>query len=112
MAVVEFSDTNNVGSTTSPFTSGVDLVATSITGPTSTAPGNVESVQINFFNQGMNPAGSVAYQVVLSPDKTIDATDRVLHTATVNISGAATFNEPVSVTIPTNVTGGDYYWGL
>ncbi len=110
--VTEAVETNNVGSTATYFVYGLDLVATSISGPANTGGGNTENIQVNWFNQGTNPAGTVTYRILMSADTAYDVNDFVVHTGTRSVSGGETVNEAVSVTIPAAAPNGDFYWLL
>ena len=110
--VVEASKANNVGSTTTAFVQGVDLVATSISGPVSTGGGNPESFPVSFFNRGPTPAGNVGYRILLSVDQVLDASDFVLFNGTRTVSGGETITTTVAVTIPANAPNGQFYYLL
>ncbi len=109
-----FGETNNVGATSNYFVSGLDLVATSVTGPAMTGPGNMMTVNVNWFNQGTDPAGNVEFTLSLSDD-TIwhpSPTDFILYTGTKTVSGGQTVNEPITFQVPGNVPPGDKYYIL
>ncbi|MDP1827711.1 MAG: CARDB domain-containing protein [Archangium sp.] len=110
--VMEASEANNVGSTTSAFVQGIDLVATSVSGPVSTGGGNPESFPISFFNRGTTPAGTVGFRILLSTDQVLDASDFTLFNGTRTVSGGETISETVPVTIPANAPNGQFYFLL
>lgn len=117
--VTEFTEGNNLGATLTYFTFGIDLVAVGITGPSQTGPGNTVALSLDWFNQGTDPApttnNEVEFRVVLSSDKTLDASDFVIDTWTETVLGGTTCSGSTcthTVTIPQNVPGGDYYFGL
>ncbi|MBX5481317.1 MAG: putative Ig domain-containing protein [Myxococcaceae bacterium] len=115
--VAEFSETNNLGATATYFTFGIDLVANSISGPSQTGPGNSETLHLDWFNQGTDPAPApVEFRAILSTDKNYDpATDFVVETWTETVNGGTTCSGSTcthTVEIPSNVPGGDYYFGL
>ncbi|MBI3183515.1 MAG: putative Ig domain-containing protein [Myxococcales bacterium] len=110
--VAEASEANNVGSTLNYFTQGVDLVALSVSGPALSGPGNSMPVNVKYFNQGTTPAGSVELKVYLSANKTRDTGDFVLHTGTKTVGGGQTVDEVISIPVPSNVPGGDFYFLL
>jgi hypothetical protein len=110
--VTEFSETNNVGSTTNYFTFGVDLVATSIIGPSTGGPDTPANLQVAWFNQGTDPAGNVGYDILLSTDQVFDANDAVVGQGTKNVTGGLTVNEALTIVLPINVPGGEYYFGI
>ncbi len=111
-AVNEFSESNNYGSTASYFTQGVDLVATAISGPANSGPGNNLSVQVQWFNQGTDAAGTVQYTVWLSTDTALSGGDFNLYSGTKNVTGGQTINETVTFQVPATVPGGDFYYLL
>jgi uncharacterized protein (TIGR03382 family) len=110
--VTEASEANNVGSTPTAFVQGVDLVATSISGPTTTGGGNVENLTVNFFNRGTTPAGTVGFRILFSVDQVLDSGDAVAFTGSRTVSGGQTINEVIPVTIPANAPNGQFYWLL
>ena len=110
--VVEASETNNVGSTVTAFVQGVDMVATSISGPASTGGGNPETFPISFYNRGTTPAGMVGFRVYLSADQVLDVSDFVVFNGTRSVSGGETITESVPVTIPMNAPNGLFYYLL
>ncbi len=110
--VMEASEANNLGSTTTAFVQGTDLVATSTSGPTSTGGGNPENFSISFFNRGTTPAGSVGFRILLSADQLLDASDFPLFTGTRMVSGGETITQTVPVTIPPNAPSGQFYFLL
>lgn len=111
-AVAEFSETNNLGSTINYFTSGVDLVATSVSGPATSGPESSISLNVRYFNQGSDAAGTMQYKVYLSANTSVDGSDFVLHTDSKNMTGGQTVNETLTVTVPRTVPGGDFYFLL
>ncbi|MBX7097252.1 MAG: putative Ig domain-containing protein [Myxococcaceae bacterium] len=111
-AVAEALETNNVGSTLNYFVNGLDLVATSVTGPANSGPGNSINLGIRFFNQGTNSAGTVGYRVLLSTDNVASSNDFVLYTDSRTVTGAETVDIMVPVVMPDNVPGGDFSYLL
>ena len=111
--VAEASEANNVGSTLTAFVQGIDLVATSISGPASTGGGNTESFAFSFFNRGTTGAGTVSYRILMSVDQVFDATDFTVSTGSYPVSGGATITETaLPVLIPANAPNGQYYFLL
>ncbi len=110
--VAEASETNNVGSTASYFVSGLDLVATAVSGPANSGPGNVITVNAKWFNQGTDPAGTVTFRILLSNNNVFEASDYVLFTGTQAITGGQTVDDNLSITVPGNVPGGDWFYLL
>ena len=111
-AVTEALETNNDGATTNYFVQGLDLVATAVSGPALSGPTNNISVNVKWFNQGTDPAGTVSYRVLLSTDTSVSTNDFVLHSGTRNVTGGETVDENLSITVPNNVPGGDFYYLL
>ncbi|MDP3572851.1 MAG: CARDB domain-containing protein [Archangium sp.] len=110
--VMEASEANNLGSTTTAFVQGIDLVATSISGPLTTGGGNPENFAISFFNRGTTPAGNVGFRILLSADTVLDASDFPLFTGTRMVSGGETITQTVPVTIPANAPSGQFHFLL
>jgi MYXO-CTERM domain-containing protein len=107
-----YGENNNDGTTANYFVSGLDLVATSVTGPTMSGPGNSMTVHVNWFNQGTDAAGNVDFGIFLSTDNMWSSNDYPLFTGTRNVSGGQTFDEDVVLTVPQNVPGGDFFYVL
>ena len=111
--VVEASDTNNVGSTDNYFVNGLDLVASSITGPANSGPGNSMTVHVNYFNQGTNaPLVPMPYRILLSTDATYSTGDFVLYSGTKTLAGGQTISEDITFDVPEMVPGGDQFYLL
>ncbi|MBK7858469.1 MAG: putative Ig domain-containing protein [Archangiaceae bacterium] len=111
-----FGETNNFGATTNYFTSGIDLVATGITGPANSGPGNSVTLHTNWFNQGTDSAGTVGFRIYLSTDNVWSTTDFQLYPATGDatktIAGGQTVSEDITFAMPQNVPGGDFFYIL
>lgn len=110
--VMEASETNNVGSTPTAFVQGTDLQATSVSGPATTGGGNMEPMQINFFNRGTTSAGTVTFRLLLSADQTLDQADFPIFSDTRTVTGGQTIMETVTVPMPANVPNGQFYYLL
>lgn len=110
--VMEASDLNNVGSTLDTFVQGLDLVATSISGVASTGGGNVDPVQVSFYNRGTDSPGPVAFRILLSNDATVSMDDFEIYSGTRTLTGGQTINETVNVTMPAASPNGDYFYLL
>jgi uncharacterized repeat protein (TIGR01451 family) len=110
--VMEADETNNVGSTANYFVQGLDLVASSISGPAMSGPGNMMTVELKYYNQGTDPAGTVNYEVRLSKDQTFSTSDFVLYSGSKVISGGQMVDDMVTFTVPDNTPGGDAYYIL
>ncbi len=117
-AVMEgtFGESNNYGATTNYFSQGVDLVATSISGPAMSGPGNSITLNLSYFNQGSTSAGNVGYRIYLSADTVWSTTDFQLYPAmgdaTRMVAGGQTVTDMITLTVPSNVPGGDYHYIL
>jgi subtilase family serine protease len=110
--VMEAAESNNVGSTFDTFVSGLDLVATSISGVASTGGGNVDPIAVNFYNRGTTSPGPVTFRILLSTDTTVSAGDFLVFTGTRSVSGGQTITETINVTMPLAAPSGDFYYLL
>jgi len=111
--VMEASELNNRGRTLTYFVNGLDLVATSVSGPANSGPGNTITVNHKWFNQGTSaPAGPVTVQILLVPNNTTATTGFVIYTGTRTITGAETVDQDLTITLPANIPGGDSYFLL
>ncbi|MCC6333761.1 MAG: putative Ig domain-containing protein [Myxococcales bacterium] len=110
--VMEASEANNVGATADSFVQGLDLVATNINGVASTGGGNVDPIQVSFYNRGTNAPGPVTFRILLSNDATPSMDDFLIHEDTRTMSGGQTINETINVTMPANSPNGDYFYVL
>lgn len=87
-AVMEASETNNVGSTATAFVQGIDLVATSIAGPVTTGGGNTENFAFSFFNRGTTAAAApVGYRILMSADQVLDPSDFTVSSGSYPVGG-------------------------
>ncbi len=110
--ITEAIESNNVGSTANFFVNGLDLVATGVSGPANSGPGNSVSVNVKFFNQGTAAAPNVKFRVLLSLDAVASTNDFILIDETRNLTGGQTVDENVAVTVGGNVPGGDFFYIL
>ncbi|MEW6434265.1 MAG: putative Ig domain-containing protein [Myxococcota bacterium] len=110
--VMEASEANNVGSTVDTFVQGLDLVATSINGVAQSGGGNVDPIQVNFYNRGTDSPGPVTFRILLSNDATVSTDDFEIFTGTRTLTGGQTINETVNVTMPAASPNGDYFYLL
>ncbi len=108
-SITEADETNDVGATSNYFTQGIDLVATSVSGPSTTGPGATIQLESKFFNQGVSPAGTTQYQVFLSTDNMLSAGDFKIYDSTKTVTGGETVDDVASVVLPDNTPGGDFY---
>lgn len=109
----EGSETNNVGSTSTAFVQGVDLVANSISGPTSGTGGSDAGVTVNFVNRGTSaPDAGVPFRILLSIDQVLDSTDFPIFDGVRTVSGGQTINEVVTFPLPGNVRAGEFHYIL
>jgi len=109
---VESDEGNNTASTAVTVSSGVDLIVSSISGPsTATANTNI-SVSNSVKNQGTGASATSYVKFYLSTDTTIDATDTYLGQRSVSsLAGGASNTATTSLKIPATVAGGTYYIG-
>lgn len=105
-------ESNNVGSSSAPFIKGLDLSATSISGPTSAGPNSNITVNVKWANIGSDVAPSpVQFKIWLSADAVL-GNDFNLYTGSRNVTGGQGFDENLSIAVPANVPGGDLYYLL
>jgi subtilisin family serine protease/subtilase family serine protease len=90
---------------------GPDLVATSLTGPSSAAAGSSITLTDTVKNQGGGAAGGSTTRFYLSTNAALDASDILLTSgrAVPELAAGATSTGSVAVTIPASVTAGTYY---
>ncbi len=107
--ITESNEANNVGAISAPLVSGVDLVAQSVSGPATAAPGEAVSVNVTFANLGTDPAGTVPYKVFLSLDDQLSAADVELVSGSVAVAGGQNIVKTLPVTFPTNLPAGQWF---
>ncbi len=112
--VMEASEVNNVGSTTTAFVQGIDLVATSIAGPVTTGGGNTENFAFSFFNRGTTAAAApVGYRILMSTDQVLDPSDFTVSTGSYPVTGGQTITQTaLPVVIPANAPNGQFHFLL
>jgi subtilase family serine protease len=107
-AVAEFRETNNTRARTLKI--GPDLVVSSVSAPSSAAPGASVIVGAVVTNLG-TPAAVTTLALYLSTDKTLGGDDVLLGTVTVPALGpGATYDAAIAVTIPGATPVGSYYY--
>jgi subtilase family serine protease len=90
-----------------------DLKPTSLSGPTSVLPGQTVTLSYSFENTGMGEASNFPIDLFLSSNPTIDTSDTHLGAATItNIGASSTISDTLSVTIPSNIGSGCWYYGI
>ena len=90
-----------------------DLSPTTISGPTSTPPGATVQVSYGVENLGVQETTNVAIDIFLSRDTTITSSDTHLGATTAaSIQGGTTHSDSLSLTIPSNIGSGCWYWGI
>ena len=90
-----------------------DLKPTSLSGPTSVLPGQTVTLSYSFENTGMGEASNFPIDLFLSSNPTIDSSDTHLGAATItNIGASSTISDTLSVTIPSNIGSGCWYYGI
>ncbi|NYT07502.1 MAG: hypothetical protein GKC05_04515 [Methanomicrobiales archaeon] len=90
-----------------------DLVAVSVTGPATSSPGGIISVQATVRNGGTAPSGETRAGIYLSGDSSITTGDILL--GSVSLPGLATGSTTTLsgyVMIPVGVTPASYYLGI
>jgi uncharacterized protein (TIGR03382 family) len=133
--LAEASEVNNVAVLPYAITGGVDLVATSVAGVTTSGPNAQDMVRVQYFNRGGAVAGPTNYRIMLSATRDAglvlwpdggpvdpllpDGGDglgpvsmSVIHRATRAVSGGETIDESVLVTMPPDAPNGDYFYVL
>ncbi|MBL8949230.1 MAG: putative Ig domain-containing protein [Myxococcaceae bacterium] len=98
-------EANNTGSTATTFISGFDLVANSVGGPSSLAPGDVVTVNVNFTSQGPDAPGPVDFEIWTSNNTTWDSGDSRIFSGTRTLSAGQNLIEGISFTVPSTVQG-------
>jgi hypothetical protein len=91
-----------------------DLVSDWISGPTSGTAGTAYSVTRSFQNSGSGNSSSFTYGIYLSTNNVISTGDTLAYSYTFSngmVSGSSS-NASISVTIPSSLSAGTYYWGL
>jgi len=111
--VMESNELNNVAVNGVPLQNGVDLVAQDITGPPLGGPGDMVTNIVTFSNQGLDPAGMVRLQILLSLDNAYDpGVDRIVYDGTMNVAGGQNISQPITYTLSGLVPANDYYFIL
>jgi subtilisin family serine protease len=110
--VAEVNENNNSGvGNQINVVSDIDLVTTSVSGPSSGSPGQQISITIGIKNQGSMGAGESYVTVYFSLDSTITMGDIELGSVYVNnLGGGAQQTVTLNTTIPTSLNG-SYYIG-
>ncbi len=103
---------NNTAATSVPYSAGVDLVAEGVTAPLTAGPGDVVSVPVSFTNQGFEAAGAVPVKVWASADALLDATDRLLFTTTIDVTGGQAVRQALSFAMPAGIAADNYFLAL
>ena len=111
--VMEASETNNVASNSTQFLQGLDLVASSISGPAITLGGNTETFAFSFYNRGVPSAGTVSYRILLSVDQTLDVGDHLVASGSYPVAGGEVITQTaLPVQIPLSTPNGMFYYLL
>ncbi|MFZ5444046.1 MAG: putative Ig domain-containing protein [Myxococcota bacterium] len=100
---------NNVVASSVPYAAGVDLIAEAVTPPPVAGPGDPVQVQVQFSNQGFEPAGSVAVKLYASVDTLLSADDRLLAQQAVPVLGGQQVQQPITFTLASSVAAGDFF---
>ncbi|MGV3620761.1 MAG: CARDB domain-containing protein, partial [Archangium sp.] len=111
--VTEATETNNVGSSVTAFVQGVDIVATSLSGPTTSVGGADAGVTVNFVNRGTTaPDAGVPFRVLLSNDNLLDNTDVPIAEAVRTMTGGQTINDTITFQMPPSAPAGEFFYIL
>jgi alpha-tubulin suppressor-like RCC1 family protein len=95
------------------FAASADLIATSVTGPTSATRGRSISVSSVVANQGGGNAGNFNVTFYLSLDGTITSSDTLLGTkAVTSLNAGSSTTVSGSFTVPNSMATGKYYVGV
>lgn len=105
----EASVLNNVGGQDRPLYMGTDLVAKSITGPASMAPGQQVEVSVALANDGFIGDPAAKIEVYLSNDAVYGGTDALVHTEPLDVAGATSVTRTFSFALPGSVNAGPNY---
>ncbi|MBT4059753.1 MAG: hypothetical protein HOE69_05540 [Euryarchaeota archaeon] len=90
-----------------------DLTPTALSGPTSVLPGQTVTLSYTFENSGMGEASNFPVDMFLSTNPTIDTSDTHLGAASItHIAASASTSDSLSVTIPSNIAAGCWYYGI
>lgn len=90
-----------------------DLIPTSLSGLTSVLPGQTVTLSYSFDNTGMGEANNFPIDLFLSSNPTIDTSDTHLGATTItNIAASSSISDTLSVTIPSNIGSGCWYYGI
>jgi len=91
-----------------------DLVANWVSGPTEMNPGETVSVQRDLENDGDLKSGAFKYGIYISTDSFISTTDILIYdySYTNGFNTGTYSNTSISITIPSTIAAGTYYWGL
>src|SRR3972149_985861 len=109
----EFDETNNTASTTAiTVLSGVDLVVSSISAPSSILTGVNVSISNTVANLGPGATATSFLRIYLSTDSTIDSSDTYLAQRSVSsILGGGSNSASTTVKLPVTLSPGPYYIG-
>jgi hypothetical protein len=133
--VPESSEANNVATLPFAITSGVDLVASSVSGSATSGPNAQNTMRVQYFNRGGSAAGTVNYRIMLASGRDAgfvllpdggpvdaplpDGGDgagpaglTVIHRGTRTVTGGETVDENVLVTLPPDAPNGDFFYVL
>lgn len=95
------------------FAAAADLIATSVTAPTSATRGKNINLSSAVKNQGLVKAGSFTVTFHLSSDSSITSTDTLLGTKTVtSLNAGSSTNVGGNFAVPSGLAPGRYYVGV
>ncbi|MDX2010612.1 MAG: putative Ig domain-containing protein [Myxococcaceae bacterium] len=133
--VPESSELNNVAALPYAITGGLDLVATSVSGSSTSGPNAQNTMRVQYFNRGGAVAGTMNYRIMLAAARDAgfvllpdggpvdaplpDGGDgagppglTVIHRGTRTVTGGETVDENVVVTLPPDAPNGDFFYVL
>jgi subtilase family serine protease len=116
-SVDETDETNNVVATQSAeltiLDCAPDVEATSISGPSSGVRGQSLQVTAQVKNDGLEDAVNVGYEILFSQDASITRQDVLVASGNINsILMGAMWTDSVTISVPSNLADGCWYWGL
>ena len=112
----ELDEGNNIVSSTSriDIEEPADLEPQSLTGPTSAYSGDTVTLSYSIENLGDDSSGWFYWKAYISTDQTITTSDTLLGSQNYesSISAGSTRTGTQSVTLPSSLSAGTYYWGI
>ncbi|MBZ0219539.1 MAG: chitobiase/beta-hexosaminidase C-terminal domain-containing protein [Candidatus Methylomirabilis sp.] len=108
----ESDENNNTAATPITITSGIDLVISALSGPSSAVTGRGMSVSSSVRNQGSGTSNTSYVRFYLSTDATIATSDVYIGNRSVGgLGGGVTNGATTNLNIPATIAPGSYYIG-